>query len=124
MTNYPLGLARVILLLSAWQGNSRLAGKKHADLPFQKWLHLECPGCLGLQRSVIATFALLKGMFRRAFNSIRPVPLFFVLLGFFVLHLKYDFSNGAVIIKYLQGCVAIIILTIYIYKIVNHKLVV
>jgi hypothetical protein len=119
MTNYPLGLA-VILLLSAWQGTVDWLERNMLTCPSRKWLHLECPGC-GLQRSVIALF---KGDVSASLQLYPATIPLFVLLGFFVLHLKYDFSNGAVITKYLQGCVALIILVFYIYKIVNHKLVV
>jgi hypothetical protein len=87
--------------------------------PSKKWLHLECPGC-GLQRSVIA---LCRGDIANSL-SLYPatIPLLF-LLGFAALHLKYDFRNGGMVIKYLYIGVAAIIFVFYIYKVLNHKLV-
>jgi hypothetical protein len=118
MTN-PLSLT-VVLSLSAWQGLVGWMERNMLTCPSKKWLHLECPGC-GLQRSVIALF---RGDLRASLQLYPATIPLLLLLGFVGLHLKYDFPNGALIIKYLQAGVAIIILVFYIYKIVNHKLIV
>jgi hypothetical protein len=86
--------------------------------PSKKWLHLECPGC-GLQRSVIA---LLRGDIPTSLSLYPATIPLLALLGFLVLHLKFDFRYGAVVIKYLQLGAAIIILVFYIYKVLNQKL--
>jgi hypothetical protein len=86
--------------------------------PSKKWLHIECPGC-GMQRSIIA---LLKGDFANSFYLYpATVPILFM-LGFTLVHLKFRFSAGATILKYLYIGIAIVILVFYIYKIINHKI--
>jgi hypothetical protein len=86
--------------------------------PSKKWLHVECPGC-GLQRSVIALF---RGDIQTSLSLYPATIPMLVMLGFIALHLKFDFRNGAVIIKYLYLGVASIVLVFYIYKVLNHKL--
>ena len=88
--------------------------------PSKKYLHIECPGC-GFQRSCIA---LLNGDIQ---NSLQLYPAAIPLLCLFVftlLHLRYRFSYGGAVIKYLQAGAAIVILVFYIYKILNHKIIV
>ncbi len=87
--------------------------------PSKKWLHVECPGC-GLQRSVIALF---RGDIQTSLSLYPATIPMLVMLGFIALHLKFDFRNGAVIIKYLYIGVAVMIFVFYIYKVLNHKLV-
>jgi Protein of unknown function (DUF2752) len=86
--------------------------------PSKKYLHIECPGC-GFQRSCIA---LLKGNFADSLTLYPATIPILVLFLFTSLHLKYQFSRGAMIIKYLQLFSAIVIVVFYIYKIVNHKI--
>ena len=108
------------MILSAWQGLVGWLERNMLTCPSKKYLHLECPGC-GLQRSVIA---LLKGDIRASlqlYPATIPLVMLLLITG---LHLKYDFPNGALVIKYLQVGVAITVLVFYIYKIVNHKLIV
>jgi hypothetical protein len=119
MKTYPLSLAAVVIL-SAWQGLVGWLERNMLTCPSRKYLHLECPGC-GLQRSIIA---LLKGDIQTSLQLYPATIPLLTLLLFTGLHLKYDFLNGALVIKYLQAGVAIIILVFYIYKIVNHKLIV
>jgi hypothetical protein len=88
--------------------------------PSKKWLHIECPGC-GLQRSVIALF---RGDLPTSLSLYPATIPLLVMLGFVVLHLRFDFRYGAVVIKYLYIGVTTIILVFYIYKVLNHKLVV
>ena len=86
--------------------------------PSRKWLHLDCPGC-GLQRSVIALFRGDIPSSLRLYPA--TIPLLFLLV-FTALHIKFDFRNGAAVIKYLYIAVASIVLVFYIYKVLNHKL--
>jgi hypothetical protein len=87
--------------------------------PSKKFLHLECPGC-GLQRSVIALF---RGDIQTSLGLYPATIPLLVLLGFVALHLRFDFRNGATVIKYLYIGVAVIVFVFYIYKVLNHKLV-
>ena len=86
--------------------------------PSKKFLHLECPGC-GLQRSVIALF---RGDIQSSLSLYPATIPMLALLALVALHLRFDFRFGAVVIKYLQLGVAIIVLVFYIYKVLNHKL--
>ncbi len=79
-----------------------------------KELGLECTGC-GLQRSVIH---LLKGEFVAAFSiypAIYTLIFMFVFLG---VHLKFNFSRGAQILKWLFVLNLTIIIVHYILKFV------
>ena len=79
-----------------------------------KELGLECTGC-GLQRSIIH---LLKGEFLMAFSvypAIFTLMLMFVFLG---IHLKFNFSKGAQILKWLFVLNLAIILVHYVLKFV------
>ena len=119
MTTYPLTLAAVVIL-SAWQGLVNWLERNMLTCPSRKYLHLECPGC-GFQRSVITLF---RGDLRASLQLYpATIPLLF-LLGFVALHVKFDFRYGAAIIKYLYLGVATIVLLFYIYKVLNHKLIV
>ena len=93
--------------------------KNMLSCPSKKYLHIECPGC-GLQRSMIA---LLRGDLMTSFQLYPATIPLLILLGFTLMHLKFKFTAGAAIIKYLQISVAIVITVFYIYKIVNHKLI-
>lgn len=86
--------------------------------PSKKLLHIECPGC-GFQRSF---FALLEGDLGRSWQLYPAMVPVVVLMVYTALHVKFQFRLGAVVIKYLFMLVAVIILTFYIYKIINHKI--
>jgi len=86
--------------------------------PSKKLLHIECPGC-GFQRSF---FALLEGDFGRSWQLYPAMVFIVVLMIFTALHVKFQFRYGAVVIKYLFILNVVIILTFYIYKIINHKI--
>lgn len=88
--------------------------------PSKKWLHMECPGC-GLQRSIIALF---RGDIRTSLSLYPATIPMLVLIALVALHVKFDFRNGAPAIKYLYITVATIIFVFYIYKALNHKLIV
>ena len=87
--------------------------------PSKKWLHMECPGC-GLQRSVIALF---RGDLPTSLSLYPATIPLLVMLGFVLLHLRFDFRYGAVVIKYLYFSTAVIVFLFYIYKVLTHKLV-
>ena len=86
--------------------------------PSKKYLHIDCPGC-GMQRSFLL---LLKGDLLASLQMYPATIPILGLLAYVVLHLKYQFRNGAAIIKYLYLAIAILIAVFYIYKIVNHKI--
>ncbi len=86
--------------------------------PSRKYLHMECPGC-GFQRSVLL---LLQGEIRESVRMYPATLPILMLVVFSLLHLNMHFTRGALIIKYLYILVAIVILVFYIYKILNHKI--
>ncbi|WP_316734823.1 DUF2752 domain-containing protein [Pedobacter aquatilis] len=87
--------------------------------PFKAQFGFDCPGC-GLQRSGIA---LLHGNLIESFK-LYPPTIFMVFIGLFtILHLKFDFKFGALIIKSTFIAIAVIIVINYIYKIYNHQLI-
>jgi len=87
--------------------------------PSKKYLHIECPGC-GLQRSLLR---LMEGRFMDSFRLYPATVPLIAMLIFTLLHLKFKFLYGGMILKYLQFSVATMILVFYIYKIVNHKII-
>lgn len=86
--------------------------------PVKKYLHIDCPGC-GMQRSFIA---LLQGDIVLSVQ-LHPVtiPLLLFLL-YSILHLTIKFKNGNRMIVYGYLFVTILIVTNYIYKIVNNSI--
>ncbi len=88
------------------------------NCPSKRLLHIECPGC-GFQRSF---FALIEGNIMQSLQLYPAMMPILGLLAFTGLHLKYQFSVGAAVIKFTFIFVSIIILSFYIYKIINHKI--
>ena len=86
--------------------------------PFKQLTGLDCPGC-GLQRSLIA---LLKGDVVASFNFYPPMLAILALMLFALLHLKFEFKNGAFVIKLLYILATIIIVINYIYKVYHQQL--
>ena len=86
--------------------------------PFKKLTGLDCPGC-GLQRSIVS---LLKGDVVASIKFYPPTFSILVLLIFGVLHLKFDFKNGALMIKTLYILTTVIIIINYIYKVYHQQL--
>jgi hypothetical protein len=87
--------------------------------PTKYFFHIDCPGC-GLQRSILA---LWEGDFRESVSLYPATIPIFVLLIYTTLHLKFDFKQGASLIKWgYIGCTAIITI-FYIYKIITNKLI-
>ena len=85
--------------------------------PSKKYLHIECPGC-GFQRSCLS---LLKGELGESFMFYPATIPIFILAAFTLMHLKYKFLYGAMVIKYLQVTIAFVIVVFYIYKIIHLK---
>jgi hypothetical protein len=86
--------------------------------PSKYFFHLDCPGC-GLQRSIIA---LLEGDIERSLQLYPAAIPILACLIFTALHLKFDFKQGAFIIKILFIFNATIITSFYVYKIFTYKL--
>ncbi|MCW3127110.1 MAG: hypothetical protein JWO03_2768 [Bacteroidetes bacterium] len=87
-------------------------GKNMFTCPTKAYLGFECPGC-GLQRSVLL---LLQG---QVYDSIRvypatiPMLLMFIIL---ILHVKFKFAYGHIILQYIFIFNAALIFTSYIIK--------
>lgn len=86
--------------------------------PVKKYLHMDCPGC-GMQRSFIALLQGDIGLSLRLHPVTIPLLLF---LLYFLLHLIVKFKNGNRVIVYAYLFVTILIVTNYIYKIVNNNI--
>ena len=80
--------------------------------PSKTHLGIECPGC-GLQRSLLL---LMKGEF---YESLRiypaTIPLLFMFI-FLLLHVKFKFSKGALILQYIFIFNAALVFISYIIK--------
>lgn len=86
--------------------------------PFKGYTGLDCPGC-GFQRSVLA---LVQGDVRTSFHLFPASVPILLLLAFVPVHLKFEFREGAGMIKFLYLSITVIIVLNYIYKIYTHNL--
>lgn len=86
--------------------------------PLKDYTGLDCPGC-GFQRSVLALF---EGEFVQSVKLYPATIPLFILLGFTLAHLKFEFTRGAFFIKILYVSISLIIIINYIYKIFTHQL--
>jgi hypothetical protein len=107
-----------VILLGAYDTALRWMEANMLSCPSKKYLHIDCPGC-GMQRSFLL---LLKGDWLASLQMYPATIPILGLLAFLSLHLKYQFRNGAIIIKYLYLAIAILVAVFYIYKILNHKI--
>lgn len=110
----------LVLLFTASKDNSFIHWLEHHLIacPFKKITGIDCPGC-GLQRSLVA---LLKGDLAASIKFY-PATLPILFLGVFTLiHLKFDFKNGALIIKGMYILATVIIIINYIYKVYHQQL--
>ena len=73
---------------------------------------VECMGC-GMQRAVIH---LMKGEFLAAFYLYPAIYTLILMFGLLLVHLRFDFSFGARMLKYLFFLNVLIILVHYVYK--------
>ncbi|MFD1316060.1 DUF2752 domain-containing protein [Namhaeicola litoreus] len=71
-------------------------------------------GC-GLQRSILL---ILKGDFAEAFYMYPAIYTLFIMFGFLLLHLKFQFSKGHKVLLYLFILNLFIIIVNYILKII------
>ncbi len=78
-----------------------------------KKVGVECTGC-GMQRAIIH---LLKGEFAEAFYMYPAIYSLGFMLVFLGLHLKFNFTKGHIVLKWLFIANIIIIITSYIIKI-------
>lgn len=86
--------------------------------PFKQTLGIDCPGC-GIQRSILE---LMQGNFIASFKLYPATLPIIALFMFTIVHLKFDFKNGAFFIKMLYIGITLIIVINYIYKIFTHQL--
>lgn len=86
--------------------------------PFKNLTGIDCPGC-GLQRSFVA---LLKGDVLVSIKLYPPTLVLLALVLFTLMHLKFEFKSGALIIKALYICATAIIIINYIYKVYYQQL--
>jgi hypothetical protein len=77
-----------------------------------KELGIECMGC-GFQRSVIY---LLKGEFLSAFVTYPAIYSLLLMVGFMLLHLKFNFDRGHLVLKWMFITNVVIIAVSYIIK--------
>lgn len=87
--------------------------------PSKQFLYLDCPGC-GLQRSLLALF---RGELAASWNLYPPTLFILFTLSFLLLHLIFNFKQGAYILKILFIITVAVMTISYIYKILNHQLV-
>jgi hypothetical protein len=86
--------------------------------PSKHFFHIDCPGC-GLQRSLVALLEGDVGESLRLYPA--TIPIIFMLC-FTALHLKFDFRNGAAIIRWNFVLNVVIITVFYFYKIFTLKI--
>ncbi len=86
--------------------------------PFKQMFLIDCPGC-GLQRSFVA---LLRGDVSqswRLYPAMLPILFLVIFTG---LHLRFQFRQGAFIIKLFYIFISLVIFINYIVKIKTHQL--
>ena len=96
-----------------WQRFIQLLEHHTLDCYFKKYFGFSCMGC-GMQRSIIE---LLKG---NVIGSIKFYPALLpliTLVAFLILHLKYDFKYGTLILKILF--IVCVLLILYNFIITN-----
>lgn len=79
---------------------------------FQKYFGISCPGC-GMQNAFIA---LLKGNFWESIQSFPALLPMLSMLLLLIFHLKYHFSWGARVLKYLFFVSGTLIIIHYFYQ--------
>lgn len=86
--------------------------------PSKQFFHFDCPGC-GMQRSFLALLHGEIGESLRLYPAMIPL---LVLVIFTMLHIKFDFKNGASLIKWGYLSCAIIVFIFYLYKVITHQI--
>lgn len=82
---------------------------------YKKYFGIDCPGC-GMQRSFIE---LLKGNFIESFKLYPALFPIILMIIFLFIHVKFQFRNGANILKWMFFLNLGIIIANYIFKITN-----
>lgn len=85
--------------------------------PSKFFFHIDCPGC-GMQRSIIA---LLEGDLKRSLELYPATIPIMLLLIYTALHVKWQFPNGAAVVKWGYIACTTVVMAFYIYKIVTFK---
>lgn len=80
---------------------------------WKKYFNIECMGC-GMQRSLVLVF---QGEFTAAFKLYPAIYTLIILFVFLLLHIKFQFKQGARILLVLFILNITIIIISYIYKI-------
>lgn len=112
-----------IALLIGW--SSTVSGLLHwlehhlLSCPIKRLTGIDCPGC-GFQRSILA---LLHGDLTKSIQLYPATIPILAMAVFTLLHLKFDFKNGALIIKIFYIAATLIIVIKYIYKIFTYQLI-
>ncbi|WP_461631839.1 DUF2752 domain-containing protein [Labilibaculum euxinus] len=99
-----------------WQNIINWLENNLATCTFQKHFGIACPGC-GLQTSLLA---LLKGDIWESIHLYPALIPMLSILSLLLLHLKFKFSWGTVILKYLFFLSVLLILFSYIYRISSY----
>lgn len=110
----------MLLMVSFYTQILQFMEKHLLACPSRKYLHVECPGC-GFQRSFIA---LLRGDFAASFAYYPATVPVLVLMVFLWLHIRNRYTNGALMLRGIYLFCAAVITAHYIYKIVNHQVIV
>ena len=83
--------------------------------PWKKTFGIDCLGC-GMQRSFLLVF---KGEFTSAFKMYPAVYTLLIMFSFLLLHLKFKFAKGHLILIFLFTLNISIIVISYILKFIN-----
>jgi len=109
------------IYLLSWYNHALQFAEAHLlPCPFAKYLHIQCPGC-GLQRSFIA---LLRGDLRNSFVLYPATIPILLMLAFLLLHIKFRFPAGPLLLRGIYLFCVGIILVQYVYKISSHQIIV
>ncbi|WP_461789979.1 DUF2752 domain-containing protein [Pedobacter sp.] len=108
-----------LLIFTEASGMIHWLEKHLLTCPFKSLTGLDCPGC-GFQRSFIA---LLKGNLGQSLKFYPATLPFIALLVYMLLHLKFDFKNGAFVLKLMYIFVSSIIIINYIYKVYHLQII-
>jgi len=117
MSKSLTGLIMLILATSYHEVVSWLEGHLLA-CPIKKHFLIDCPGC-GLQRSVVA---LMRGDVAESWRMYPATLPILLLIVFTFLHIRFQFRQGAFVIKFLYIAATFLILANYLLKIKNHQL--
>ena len=90
--------------------------KHQSPCLYKKIFGIECPGC-GTQTALIHLF---KGEFIKSFIAFPALMPMLVMIIYLILFLIFKFKNGLLILKILFIFTSLVMLTGYIFKIINN----